>query len=277
MGLQDKSQEQHQLTSLLEGAADHVVLRNCVQQHQIQIINAELLALEAKSSEFQLSLPDGFFFPLPYSTVREDQQESFRIDTWGQYVRSANHFRQLLYQGEAPSLQQLLALLEKKLQIEPLKFNDTPLLPLGVRILGSASNGIDIHCENAFLNQLQSDFRRWFYESVDIENALSLFITLTKADSDGDLVLFNHEWHNAQIALNNTSYEQRHDFDGSLFTSRGFDRPTYRIIQPNTGEVIIFRAAQIWHAISAVRGRNNRVTIGFFIAKGKDGKAYYWA
>ena len=48
-------------------------------------------------------------------------------------------------------------------------------------------------------------------------------------------------------------------------------------IELDNGDTIIFRAAQIWHAINRIEGAKDRITLGCFIAQGYDKNLYYWS
>jgi len=52
------------------------------------------------------------------------------------------------------------------------------MLPKAIRLLYENKNGIDIHCENAFLNQLSDSFKLNISKKIDLENALSFFVVV---------------------------------------------------------------------------------------------------
>jgi len=262
------------LAPLFEAAQD-VIIKELVTPADALELADELRGWLGRYPQFELALPDGSFFPLPYSTVRSDTGRAEEARQC--YFNSALCFLQAMRQSELPAVKGLLRKLEQSLDMEPLTLADGAMLPIGTRILSPMSNGIDIHCENAFLNQLSDGFKEELLGHIDLENVLSLFITLASAESGGDLVIFNHEWKDVQIEVNRTSYGERHDLEGSMFTNRGVEQPLKTTVRPQIGSGIIFRAAQVWHAVSPTVGQTDRITIGLFIAKGKDGKTYYWA
>jgi hypothetical protein len=77
--------------------------------------------------------------------------------------------------------------------------------------------------------------------------------------------------------LDSTTYEERHDLNGSLFKNRNKSEVTSSSYNMQKGDAVVFRAAQLWHAIQPPIGLKNRITVGCFIAKGRDGNFYYWA
>jgi hypothetical protein len=148
---------------------------------------------------------------------------------------------------------------------------------LNTRILYSKKNGIDIHCENAFIHQLNEKFANWLKSKVDLDNAISFFLILQKSVKGGDLILYNQTWEKISFKLDTTTYEERHDINGSIFKNRNIDHVSYKRSSPNAGDAVVFRAAQIWQSIDKIEGSSDRISIGCFIAKGYDGKNYYWA
>lgn len=117
----------------------------------------------------------------------------------------------------------------------------------------------------------------WMESILDLKNAISFLLVLQAPDQGGELVLFNQEWDDIEILIQHEPYDDRHDISGSMFKKHGVENVQHHKFQPVKGEAILFRAAQIWHGIHKIKGINNRVTIGCFIAKGKDGKYYFWA
>lgn len=262
---------------LLNREQDMLLLDGFLDTAQVSVILNEVTAWKQAHTAHRLTLPDGEFFPLPYSTVRADKEELPAREAYDRYFRSSEDFRAYISDRQCSPTGRLLQYLETSLGICPLTLGGRPLLPLGVRTLCPGSGGIDIHCENAFLNQLSGDFKEMLYSAVDLENTLSVFITLSAADHGGDLIVFDHEWDAVQIEINRTSYEERHDANGSIFTSRNHRAPSGKTVRSQTGTAVIFRAAQIWHMVSPVLGKQDRVTVGCFIGQGHDGKVYYWA
>lgn len=240
-------------------------------------LNEVTTAVERNDS-LKVVMDDGFFWPYPYSTIHSGATDAGLLtQTYFQNASLANntllssvgysfadYFKQFISETVAQ-------------EVFPLHFHNDKFAYFGVRNLLAQKNGIDIHCENAFLYQLEPTFRSWLQENVDIENSISLFVVLQKPESGGDLILFDECWDNFQMKLGETTYAERHDINGSLFTNRQKPRPERMNISFQLGEGVVFRAAQIWHAIDKIEGNSNRITIGCFIAKGNDGKYYFWA
>lgn len=264
------------ISSLIAGRNDLLIIEDFIAEEALNPLQKEIKELQKDTpSEYKLEMSDGTFFPLPYSTIRSDQesQHNRRID----YFKSANFFKDYL-ESKSPSLKLLQERIETTFGLRNLKIgNDSDMLKIATRLLYQSKNGIDIHCENAFLNQLEDNFKQEMYAKIDLENALSFFVVIEAAETGGELVLYNHVWQDVQIEINKSSYFERHDEEGSIFTNRGFNKPQKQKISLKAGDAIVFRAAQIWHAIAPIEDETNRLTLGCFIAKSSDGRLYYWA
>lgn len=127
------------------------------------------------------------------------------------------------------------------------------------------------------ISKLTPAFSEWIKLKVDLENALSVFSVIQKQDKGGELFLYDLEWENFNYKLNDSTYEERHTIDGQFFSSRGIKDPERKSIELNNGDTVIFRAAQIWHAINKIEGDKVRITLGCFIAQGYDKNLYYWS
>ena len=265
-----------ELSTFSSNQLDIAIVKNLISDFSLTYEN-EITDLQFKFTSTQLSLEDGFFLPLPYSTINEQfENEKVALDSYflkAFIAKSEFKSQQILWFNWFE--QQLRNSFKEK--IELLKFNNESFAPFGIRVLTANKNGLDIHCENAFLHQIKPNFRNWLYEHVDIENSVSFFITLQAPEIGGELVVYDMDWNNFALRLDSTTYEERHDLNGSLFKNRNKNEVTSSSYNMQKGDAVVFRAAQLWHAIHPPVGLKNRITVGCFIAKGYDGNYYYWA
>lgn len=261
---------------LLESKIDLIEVSDFITNEECFNIKEDLAKNNNESKQISLDLNDGYFFPYPYSSIRQDHGSSDAAIE--KYIKTNSHFKNLYLPAAGSALAKLIDLLEKKSNAKLLKLpHKFEMAPLNCRILLAQKNGIDIHCENAFLNQLDATFKKDMCNLVDLENAISIFIMIQAPEEGGELVLFDKDWKNSPININHTSYEERHDIEGSIFTNRFYSKPTKIMVKQKEKSATIFRAASIWHSINFIKGNEDRITIGCFFAKGKDGKIYYWA
>ena len=255
---------------------DLVLIKNLISENDSSF-EKTISELQIQFPSTQLTLNDGFFLPRPYSTVNEqfdDEQEA--LDCYfslADLAKSEFKFNQVLVADWFEN--QLQRVFSDKLR--PLTYNQKSFAPFGIRVLTAEKNGLDIHCENAFLHQLMPNFRKWLQTKIDIENSISFVISLDAPEEGGELIIFDMDWNQFPLRLDTTTYEERHDLNGSLFTNRNKSNVNATGFQLQSGDAVVFRAGQLWHAVQPPKGSKNRITIGCFIAKGHDNKYYYWA
>lgn len=259
------------LRKLMDKTLDVAVINNLFDLNVLNDFEKDL-----QDFPKDLNLEDGYFFPLPYSSIRMDHGN--KQDVFKAYKDSYINLSQVVSAPLNQISKRFIEIIEKEGDCKPLLvFDNIKLNPMGFRVLFSNKQGIDIHCENAFLNQLELKFKKQLFEKVDLENAISLFVTISAPDIGGGLTIFDKEWETVKINMNETSYEERHDSEGAMFVNRQLSKPKRYKHPCKTGEAIVFRAAQMWHGIEKIEGSKERISMGCFIAKGKDGAYYYWA
>jgi len=257
---------------------NYVLINEILNSNQKSTILQKISNNEILYKDSVLKLPDGYFIPYPYSTIHEELNSENIL--FNNYFNNAKILNNNFYFPEFGLFSDLISNLLNLVfneTVVPLKYQENEFAKFGIRNLFCKKNGIDIHCENSFLNQLSSNFRLWIESKVDIKNSLSFFLILQKPDKGGELMLFNKFWDDFHVPLSNTSYEERHDINGSLFYNNGERNLKVDSITIEEGSGIIFPAAQRWHAINKIEGEKNRISIGCFIARGHDGKLYFWA
>lgn len=255
---------------------DLVLIKNLISENDSSF-EKTIDELQIQFPSTQLTLNDGFFLPRPYSTVNEqfdDEQEA--LDCYfslADLAKSEFKFNHVFVADWFKN--QLQRVFSDKLW--PLTYNQKSFAPFGIRVLTAEKNGLDIHCENAFLHQLMPNFRKWLQTKIDIENSISFVISLDAPEEGGELIVFDMDWNQFPLRLDTTTYEERHDLNGSLFTNRNKSNVNATGFQLQSGDAVVFRAGQLWHAVQPPKGSKNRITIGCFIAKGHDNNYYYWA
>jgi hypothetical protein len=267
----EKSLNKQLVQELLDRSVDIVKIEN--------FINLEVykgLIDHIRHFPKQLNIADGCFFPLPYSTIRKDQ--ATEAGAFSLYQESQKTLVQFEDQTIKQISERFIAILENEAGCKPLVvYGNKKLNPIGFRVLYAGKKGIDIHCENAFLNQLEDNFKEELLNHVDLENAISIFVTISAPEKGGRLMMFDKEWEDVKINVNETAYDERHDSEGSIFTNRQLGKANISYHTCQEAEAVIFRAAQIWHGIEQLEGNKDRISIGCFIAKGNDGNFYYWS
>lgn len=267
------------LNQLLIKQLDVLLLSKWIETSEIDSLMNEVDKGLGSLERGKAIIPDGYFYPYPYSVVQGDKKEAEKMLM--KYFTSAiivnNDF---VASGIGNVANWYQNKLEKEFKVKLINLKTEYGLEFAktnLRILETTKNGIDIHCENAFLHQLTPAFSEWIKLKVDLENALSVFSVIQKPEIGGELFLYDLEWESFKYKLNDSTYDERHNIDGQFFSSRGINNPEKKSIELDNGDTIIFRAAQIWHAINKIDGNKDRITLGCFIALGYDKNLYFWS
>jgi hypothetical protein len=218
-------------------------------------------------------------YPLSYAVIHEKKatEESNELlkKFFKESVKANESYDQILGEDIPKTIQLLLNKLCNQ-KISLLTMGNAEFPKYNIRQMIPANDyAIEIHCENSFLSQLNTSLRAFLYKEVDIENALSFYVVLQK-DHNGDLLLFDKEWDQFTIeaGLLDESIRKNKDLFFSKTNYNEFTR-----VELNVGDMVIFRAAQIWHCIDEVEGVKSRVTLGGFIAPSLKNpeQFYYWS
>ena len=218
-------------------------------------------------------------YPLTYAIIHEKDSKEKSEAVLQEYFEEAKianeHYPELVGGAALQAVEHILRALTND-SISLLEMEGKAFARYNIRRMKPhASYAIEIHCENSFLKQLNHRLCKFFNETLDIEEALSFYAVLQK-DAGGDLLLFDKQWSDYTVdtgGLDELTRKNKH-----LFFKQDDNMEQTRL-ELQEGDMVVFRAAQIWHCIDEVRGNRDRVTIGGFIAPSKQDKKtiYSWS
>lgn len=219
-------------------------------------------------------------YPLSYAVIHQKNDEvenDFLLSNFFKESKIANqNYPNLLGDKVKKNIDETLNL-ATNYQIKLLQKENFEFPALNVRCMQPAANyAIEIHCENSFVSQLNKTLKNFLLEKVDLMDAISFYTMLQKPEIGGDLILFDKNWDETPVEAGNLDEKTRKN--EKLFFNSSTEIPHKRI-QLNQGDMVFFRAAQIWHCIDEVKGSKPRITAGGFLAaplKG-DSKYFYWS
>lgn len=266
-------------------AFKQVVEKSCealVLRAQLQIGNQDFSNLFSSldsTAQHVIRHKNLTIYPLSYAVIHEKETAEESDELLKKFFKEsavANESYDQLLGKDIPNTLQLLLnkLCNKKISLLTMGNGEFP--KYNIRQMVPANDyAIEIHCENSFLSQLNNSLRTFLYEEVDIENALSFYVVLQK-DKNGDLLLFNKEWDQFTIEAGLLDESTRKNKD-LFFNKTNFE--DFTRVELNVGDMVVFRAAQIWHCIDEVEGVQSRVTLGGFIAASlkNSEQFYYWS
>lgn len=180
------------------------------------------------------------------------------------YFQGADRFRKKLKTLFNTNFEARLEAILRKMsvgkKVEVARENDERIYtPATVRFVHPNLGGMVPHKNNDFIVNSYYDHLKQIAKMVD---ALSYFIIIDKAESGGDLVLYD--------LPPEESITPTKDLDLEKFPKR--------YITPDIGDMILFHGGNIVHQITDVTGQKNRITIGGFLAMSNDEqKIFYWS
>jgi hapalindole-type alkaloid chlorinase len=146
----------------------------------------------------------------------------------------------------------------------PIGSGGTPYSPATIRWVEPGGT-IAPHCEKVYFKPGSPPFEL-LNQIAAAETIFSFFMVMTKAETGGELTLYDLHWENADSPeMAKKTDPKRLDSDYN---------PTQ--IPLTEGDLIIFDAGQIWHKISEVEGKTPRLTIGGFICFTQDDRTLYY-
>lgn len=216
-------------------------------------------------------------YPLTYAIVHQKSSEDESYALLNKFLEEGaianKQYQQIMGKETIESLDSVLQKIIGE-QLNLLSMNGQSFPKYNIRKMKPGkSYAIEIHCENSFLNQLNPSLKELLYKEVDIENALSFYSVLQKGEG-GDLLLFENEWDDYKIQAGLLDESTRRN--ERLFFKSSAEVP-YKRIKLNGGDLIVFRAGQIWHCIDEISGERDRITIGGFIAESRKNKGQFLA
>lgn len=263
------------LKKLMDKTTDALIIRNLFIPPNLTFYENQLKSLKNISKNV-ISHQNLTIYPLSYAVIHEKKE----LDTNNQLLKTFfeeskvanNNYDKILGKQTVGVLKNVLdaafndiQLLSKENLSFPM-FNIRQMEPM-------ESFAIEIHCENSFISQLNQTLKTFLIEQVDLENALSFYLVLNEPDTGGDLILFDKTWDEHPIAAGDLDEKTRKN--EQLFFNSNTSIPHKRITLKK-GDMVFFRAAQIWHCIDTIGGNSPRITVGGFVAKSLKNEEQYF-
>ncbi len=182
---------------------------------------------------------------------------------FGEYFDKANTLRNCYRESFEPEYETTLENVLNKLgggrEVAVAHQNGDTYSPAQVRFTYPDRGGIGLHKGNEFIYMQGFE---GLHQIVKLQDCLSYFLVMDKPESGGELILYDdlpEELTVSKQELDLKSYQQRH-------------------YDPDTGDLVIFHGACIWHAVAEVKGNKIRQTIGGFVGISHNNDAiYYWS
>lgn len=143
--------------------------------------------------------------------------------------------------------------------------------PGQIRIMEPDGGGLAAHAGNEFLISNKEGSADHLWETTDALDHMSYFVVLQRPDRGGELSVYDKLWEDPREQGDGPSVPLTHD-------ASYFDDLPHITIDPDPGDLVVFRGGRRWHRVEPVFGDRPRLTYGGFAAPSHDRRAIHcWA
>ena len=256
----------------VEDGVDGIIIRNVLSSEEIQQIIEDLEAQAEKEVKIDAGLNT---YPMAFSQIdqassKDDEKlaEVFRTieSNWGGIKES---FRVPLWQKVIDGLSSISG--DVKVEVPKGIGGNGTYNPSTFRRLKPKTGTLVPHCGRYFQKEFPFLFTHMEQDSV-LEDQMSFFFTIKESDSDGELVLYDVQWDEAEKRPDHDILEYKDGRKKSFTDPKHFRRQAFK---PKAGDLLVFAGGRIWHKVSHVQGKTERITFGGFLTPSKDGKRVF--
>jgi len=254
---------------------DGVVIKSVFNPDELATIIKQLIANEQLSYH---NLKESATLPISFAEI--DANSPQLNNELLKYFRSCNSFTNSFSETYGVDVIERLNDIFSTLNLGkgsyvPKGPDENSFLPFTFRVILPEKCHIDLHCGNQFIDRF-THFYKYLTDDVEVHDQLSFFVLLQKPDTGGMLKIFN------------ITYDDAEEFDLNAQSVTDKSGTSYQMNDPNqifclepemeAGDMIIFSAGKLWHRVSEVYGKTNRITLGGFVGfNWQDEEAVFWS
>lgn len=242
---------------------DGIVIKKVFSQEEMTKVIYKLE--KKKEAMLPTSCGEVFGYPLVNTNI-EGELQDFRESAWWR-----NELNDIFGGCFEARLQAILTKISGDRTVELLGEKlDRKYVPASLRIYKPNKGGLRPHTDREFIDMNNSYGYRLRKIAKSIKCILGYFILIQKSEFGGDLILYDCLWEQTPPELKaGPTREER-----QVFVSQ-FQK---RIIKADVGDLAIFNARRIWHSVSDIKGKTNRVTVGGSLSISTDDRqVFYWS
>ena len=143
--------------------------------------------------------------------------------------------------------------------------------PGQIRIMEPDGGGLAAHAGNEFLISNREGSADHLWQTTDALDHMSYFVVLQRPDEGGELSVYDRLWVDPRSADEDHGIPLTHD-------PSEFDHLPHLTIDPDPGDLVVFRGGRRWHRVEPIHGSRPRLTYGGFAAPSRDGREIHcWA
>lgn len=254
---------------------DGIIVRGFISPSESKLLVNKLIQ---KFDSENLSFDKQYVFPTPFAHVGQNSG-NFQSEIQNYFTESNSFVQRFTENFEFNVLDELKKFIERispsyKLEIAP-GINSGCYTPATFRVLQPGRKNIGLHVGNQFLSMF-SKYYEHLTSFVEVNDQMSYFIMLQEPDEGGRLILYDISWNEAKEC--NSPLNTITTLNGKTIDLNSDKIIGNRKLDIKVGDLLIFAAGQIWHAVEQPKGQTSRITFGGFIAFEKNVKAHkiYW-
>jgi hypothetical protein len=199
-----------------------------------------------------------------------------------EYCEQATQFREYcrhLFRGGVDfetRLEEVLDMMSGGREVTvPKAANGSDYTPTTIRVL-EAGQFMGWHFGNQFLYCTQG--YKHLASQINTEAHLGYNLTLSAAESGGEIVLYDLEWDETEWEDRENGGRKRNGTVNGKLIADVMEEYDKMIVKPKEGSLMIFDDSRILHRVSTVKGSRRRITVGGFVAFSQNReKVYYWS
>ena len=224
-------------------------------------------ALERLDGVERLERPFGTLLGMPLGMLGSDEQD--RTPYYEDTVRARALYLDAFGFDPHDRVASILQPMAGTLRLEPPTEDGHGYNPGQIRWWEPNQGGLPAHVGNEFRRQLADGPMSHLVQVTHVTNHLSYFVILQRADTGGELSVYDLTWDD-NSGPDNFTNAQRDD--------SWIDRTVCTKLDLQPGDMVLFGGGWRWHKVDPIFGSKPRISYGGFAAPSVDGEAlHFWA
>jgi len=253
-----------------EGVIDGIILENVLSQAEIDQLLSKLNEIPPERKIFN---DKNNIYPRGFASYMEDASGDESLDFKTYFEHADNYIKNLKSNFGIDLTALLKDIFERFSNNRKHVFlegeNQLGVFPhCQFRVLYPNKGLFPVHCGNVFHYEFEKFYKRLSHKAK-IKDQMSFFILLQKPDKGGELVLFDILWEEGQRMVPVDGIQLA---DGSVIDPIKSRKVKKMTLDLKPGDMLMFSGGPIWHKVTMVEGKHDRITLGGFFSTTADGK-----
>jgi hypothetical protein len=261
------------IDDLYNRKTDGYIIKNILSNDEVEELIKTFHQLD-KSKAVPFIGREGYILPRAFSQIQNEREFDFELlDSYlNDSIWLSDNLTKHLSFNIQERITSTISLLQGGIPVTIPNYgeneNKRPFTFATYRFIEMNKGGMHIHCGSMF-REIYPNFYKQLDRIINFDGQLSYFLMLQRPEEGGQLRLFNAEWKDYKVHVDNKGFEGN---DGSVKT---MEETSIQDIDPKPGDLLIFVGGDIWHEVTSPKKGNPRITLGGFLAYAMDRKGIY--